>query len=222
MPIFHCITQRGVGPGRSRRYRGAVGTRTCAGLLATISALAISQPAALGAAPKPNTGSVSLWATIDVCNSAAHPDTIGIRGSMPGTGDAHELMYMSFRVEYRSAPGIWHYLGGAGQSGFVAVGNGASLARQAGQDFEVAPRASGSYLLRGVAEFEWRLHGRTVASAVRATRAGPIAAAGADPPGFSATTCRIQAKRRGSLVITPVTPSAASRPISARSSTVQA
>jgi hypothetical protein len=100
-------------------------------------------------------------------------------------------MYMSFRVEYRSAPGHWHYLGGAGQSGFVPVGNGASLARQAGQDFEVTPRASGSYLLRGVAVFEWRLHGRTVASAVRATRAGPIAAAGADPPGFSATTCRI-------------------------------
>ena len=104
MPIFHRITERGVEPGRSRRYRGAVGTRTCAGLLAAISALAmISAATALGAAPKPNTGSASLWATIDVCNSAAHPDTIGIRGSMPGTGDAHELMYMSFRVEYRSA-----------------------------------------------------------------------------------------------------------------------
>ena len=191
MPVFHRIAERGVGPCRSRRYRGAVGTRTCAGLVAAISALAISQAVALGAAPKPNTGSVSLWATIDVCNSSAHPDTIGIRGSMPGTRDAHELMYMSFRVEYRSAPGHWHYLGGAGQSGFVPVGNGASLARQAGQDFEVTPRASGSYLLRGVAVFEWRLHGRTVASAVRATRAGPIAAAGADPPGFSATTCRI-------------------------------
>jgi hypothetical protein len=199
-----------------------VGTRICAALVAGTAALAIAPVIALAAAPKPNTGSASLWATIDVCDSAAHPDTIGIRGSMPGTADAHELMYMSFRVEYRSSPGHWRYLGGAGQSGFVLVGNGASLTRQAGQDFQVVPRASGSYVLRGVAVFEWRLHGRTIASAVRGTRAGHVAAAGADPPGFSATTCRIQAKRRGSLVITPVTPSAASRSISARSSTVHA
>ncbi|HVC83660.1 MAG TPA: hypothetical protein VNC12_00305 [Solirubrobacteraceae bacterium] len=199
-----------------------MGTRTCAALVAATAALAVAPAIALAAAPKPNTGSPSLWATIDVCDSAAHPDTIGIRGSMPGTADAHELMYMSFRVEYRTAPGHWRYLGGAGASGFVRVGNGASLTRQAGQDFQVVPRVSGSYLLRGVAVFEWRLHGRTIASAVRGTRAGHIAAAGADPPGFSATTCRIQAKRRGSLVITPVTPSAASRAISARSSTVHA
>jgi hypothetical protein len=199
-----------------------VGTRTCAGLVAAMSAaLVISQATALGATSRPNTGSPLLWATIDVCNSAAHPDTIGIRGSMPGTADAHELMYMSFRVEYRSSPGHWRYLG-AGQSGFVLVGNGSSLARQAGQDFEVAPRASGSYVLRGVAVFKWRLHGRTIATAVRATRAGHVAAAGADPPGFSAATCRIQAKRRGSLVITPVTPSAARRAIWAGSSTVHA
>ena len=222
MPVFHCIAERGVGPYRPRRYRGTVGTRTCAALVAATAALVISQAIALGATPKPNTGSPSLWSTIDVCDSATHPDTIGIRGSMPGTADAHELMYMSFRVEYRSSPGHWRYLGGAGQSGFVLVGNGASLARQAGQDFEVAPRASGSYVLRGVAVFEWRLHGRTIASAVRRTRAGHVAAAGADPPGFSAATCRIQAKRRGSLVITPVTPSAARRSISARSSTVHA
>jgi hypothetical protein len=199
-----------------------VGTRTCAALVAAICALAIWQTIALGATPVPNTGSASLWATIDVCNSAAHPNTIGIRGSMPGTGDAHELMYMSFRVEYRSSPGQWRYLGGGGQSGFVVVGNGASLARQAGQDFEVAPRASGGYVLRGEAVFEWRLHGRTIATAVRRTRAGHVAAAGADPPGFSATTCRIQAKSRGSLVITPVTPSAARRAIWAGSSTVHA
>ena len=222
MPVFHRIAQRSVGPCRSRRYRGTVGTRTRAALVAATAALAISQAIALGAAARPNTGSPSLWATIDVCDSPAHPNTIGIRGSMPGTADARERMFMSFRLEYRTSPGQWRYLGGAGQSGFVLVGHAGAVARQAGQDFEVAPRASGSYVLRGVAVFEWRLHGRTISTAVRATRAGHVAAAGADPPGFSAATCRIQAKRRGSLVITPVTPSAARRSISARSSTVHA
>ena len=155
------------------------------------AALVISQASALAAPPRPNTASPLLWATIDVCNSGAHPDTLGIRGSMPGTADAHELMYMSFRVEYRSSPGHWRSLGGAGQPAVVAVGNGSALARQAGQDFEFMPRATGSHVLRGVAVFEWRLHGRTIASAVRVKRAGHVAAAGADPPGFSATTCRI-------------------------------
>ena len=204
-----------------------MGTRTSAGLLAAACALAVAQ-AAFGATPLPKPASGALWSTIDVCNTPAHPNTIGIRGSMPGTADAHELMYMSFRLEYRAAGGSWRYLGGAGRTSFALVGNGASLSRQAGENFEIAPPvpqrvpASRTYVLRGVAVFEWRLHGRTIATAVRATRAGHPAAAGADPPGFSAATCTIHAKRRGSLVITPVTPSASRRAISARSSTVHA
>ena len=78
---------------------------------------------------------------VDVCDTATHPDTIGIRGSMPGTGDRQEQMYMRFVVEYRSPTGHWHYLKD-GESALVAVGNGASKARQAGQDFQVARSAT--------------------------------------------------------------------------------
>lgn len=171
--------------------------------------------------PNPSSSAL-LWSTVNVCNTPAHPHTIGIRGSMPGTADVHELMYMRFRVEYRGTGGHWHYLPAAGASRFVLVGDGSSVARQAGQDFVIATRASTTYVLRGVVIFEWRLHGATIATAMRATRPGHTATAGADPPGFSAASCRIQAKRRGSFVITPVTPSASRRTISARSSTVQA
>lgn len=197
-------------------------TETRAALVVGICALAITRGVALGATALPKPTPALLWSTIDVCNTTAHPNTIGIRGSMPGTADAHELMYMSFRVEYRGPAGHWHYLAGAGGSRFVLVGNGSFVARQAGQDFQIAPRPSSTYVLRGVAIFEWRLHGRTIATEVRATRAGHTATAGADPPGFSAAICRIQPNRRGSFVITPVTPSASRRTISARSSTVQA
>jgi hypothetical protein len=184
-------------------------------------ALLITRAIALAATPLPGSSSALLWSTVDVCNTPAHPNTIGIRGSMPGAANVHELMYMQFRVEYRTAGGHWHFLVGGG-SRFVLVGDGSSIARQAGQNFVIAAHAARTYVLRGVVTFQWRLHGRPIATLSRATRAGHSPAAGADPPGFSAASCRLQPKRRGSFVITPVTPSAARRPISARSSTVQA
>jgi hypothetical protein len=160
-------------------------------LVATAAAVALAKTAPL---PKPS--SPLLWATIDVCNSAGHPNTIGIRGSMPGTGAASEQMYMQFIVEYRSPSGHWHYRSGGGESSFVAVGSGSSPARQAGWDFVLA-RSSEIYVLRGIVVFEWRLGGHTIAETVRSTRSGHKAAAGADPPGYSASTCTIIRKAAG-------------------------
>ena len=196
----------------ARRFRTAVLTAAGTLLAAHASALAAATPL-----PKP--GSSAIWATVDVCNTPAHPHTIGIRGSMPGTGDRHESMFMAFAIEYRGRHGLWHALGG-GSSGFVALGNAASRLRQAGRDFTIATKKAHTYLLRGVVTFEWRLRGRVVASAVRATTAGHHAGAGADPAGYSASVCSIVLKRRGSLVITPVTPSAARRASSAAALTV--
>ena len=62
-------------------HRAAAVTLT--GLLVAAAAVA----AATTGMPKQT--SPLLWATINVCDTAAHPNTIGIRGSMPGTGDAH-------------------------------------------------------------------------------------------------------------------------------------
>jgi len=195
-----------------RRFPTAVLAAACALVAWHASALA-----AATTLPKP--GSSAIWATVDVCNTPAHPDTIGIRGSMPGTGDRHETMFMAFAVEYRDRHGRWQALGG-GSSGFVALGDAASRLRQAGRDFTIATKKAHTYLLRGVVTFEWRLRSRVIASAVRSTTAGHRAGAGADPAGYSASVCSIALKRRGSFVITPVTPSAASRASSAASLTV--
>ena len=170
--------------------------------------------------PQPKPGSSAIWATVDVCDTPGHPHVIGIRGSMPGTGDRQERMFMAFAVEYRDRQGRWQALAGAGSSGFVALGDAASRRRQAGQDFTIASKQAHTYLLRGVVTFEWRLRGAVVASAARATTAGHRAGAGADPAGYSASVCTIALKRRGSLVITPVTPSAARRASSAAALTV--
>jgi hypothetical protein len=129
-------------------------------------------------------------------------------------------MYMEFRVEYEHDHG-WLDVGPQAQTGWEALGAASARSRQAGQDFTLAASAMHSYLLRGVVTFQWRLHGHVVFATIRSTSAGHRAGAGAQPSGYSAADCRIEAKRRGSLVMTPVTPRPASRSSSAASSTVQ-
>ena len=93
--------------------------------------------AATGAQQPVNTPTVKallrsreLWATIDVCNAPDQPDTVGIRGSMPGDGKAADKMYMNFSLEYVDAVNQWAALPSS-ESGWVLVGSG-SGARQGG------------------------------------------------------------------------------------------
>src|ERR1700730_4914575 len=132
-----------------------------------------------------------LWATIDVCKPADQPNTVGIRGSMPGDGNAHDTMYMSFRLQYMdTTTSQWVNLS-KNAPAFVAVG-GAKSARQGGSSFELKPVTGQSpFSMRGVVDFQWKHSGSLVASFSRATSAGHQSLAGADPATFSAATCMI-------------------------------
>jgi hypothetical protein len=132
-----------------------------------------------------------LWATIDLCDPADQPNTVGIRGSMPGDSESNQKMYMSFRLQYLNTSKQWVDLSSGASSGFLAVG-GAMSARQGGTSFELKPSAGeAAVTLRGVVDFEWR-HGKTVVlSAARTTAIGHTSLAGADPANFSAATCVI-------------------------------
>lgn len=133
-----------------------------------------------------------LWATIDVCNATDQPDTIGIRGSMPGDHVAHDTMFMRFRLQYmNTTTKAWVDLTKGAADAYTNVGTGAS-ARQAGRSFQLNPIAGQpAFTLRGVVNFEWRRRGTVVAQASRATSAGRVSLAGSDPEGFSAATCLI-------------------------------
>jgi hypothetical protein len=133
-----------------------------------------------------------LWSTIDVCNATDQPDTIGVRGSMPGDHNAHDTMYMRFRLQYMSTTTkAWVDLTKGATDAYTNVGTGAS-ARQAGRSFQLNPVAGQpAFTLRGVVNFEWRRKGAVVAQASRATSAGRVSLAGSDPEGFSAATCLI-------------------------------
>jgi hypothetical protein len=175
---------------------GSVSWRNRAAIVA-LGGVAIAAPAAIAATPLPKPSSPQLWATINACGPSANPGEIGIRGSMPGTGDKRQRMFMQFVVEYRSPAGHWHYFGHGGESGLIAVGKGSAVERQAGWDFVLVPSATRTYTLRGVVVFEWRLKGQTIAEEVRATRAGHAATVGADPSGYSAATCAIRRTAAG-------------------------
>jgi hypothetical protein len=164
------------------------------GVLAAL-AVAVLGPATAGAKKAPPlTQSKHLWATVNVCDSVGHPDSIGIRGSMPGTGDKATELFMRFQVEYHNQHnGRWEILGPGADSGFLDVGSAKARTRQAGRTFTITPPRPNSpaYELRGMVTFEWRKDGIVVERARKRTAAGHANTAGADPPGFSAATCEI-------------------------------
>jgi hypothetical protein len=133
-----------------------------------------------------------LWATIDVCNPAKEPDTVGIRGSMPGDGHAKDAMYMRFQLEYLDPKSkAWSVPTHGADSGFIAVG-AAKTGRQDGSSFQLgAPKGQPGYTMRGVVTFQWRRGSTVVHEATRTTSAGHPNVARADPPGYSAAECAI-------------------------------
>jgi hypothetical protein len=159
--------------------------------LATLMALAGAAGASTrSSAARTLLQSPELWATVNVCNSPAHPDTIGIRGSMPGDGHAHDMMYMRFLVQSLDvSTGKWADIGRTADSGFVQIGS-AAVTRQAGRSFEFKPTAT-TFTLRGLVEFQWHHAGRTVHVTTRPTTAGHTSVAGAEPKGFSAASCAL-------------------------------
>ena len=123
-------------------------------LRATLGAIALLMAAAPACAAARQADPIlhdkRLWTTINVCDTVGHPDSIGIRGSMPGDGDRTEVMFMRFQVQlFDAADARWHNLAGA-DSGFVDVGS-ARKARQSGNTFTITPPRPGAapYLLRG-------------------------------------------------------------------------
>jgi hypothetical protein len=164
-------------------------------LVVAVLTVLMAAPAAGAAKRKPRSiyRSPLLWATVNVCDTPANPDTIGLRGSIPGSGVRGESMFLRFQVQYFSrAEQRWHNITQGADSGWVAVGAATFKARQAGWSFRFTPPAGGaSDLLRGAVSFEWRRGAKVVRHARKRTTAGHASAAGADPAGYSAASCEI-------------------------------
>jgi hypothetical protein len=166
----------------------------CALAALTCAVAAYATPrgrARASSAPAALRHSLNLWATIDVCSPVDQPDSVGVRGSMPGDKLAGDEIYMRFRLQLKGTSGTeWVNLQ-SGSSRFIKVGS-AKSARQKGWSFQLVPVAGRpATTLRGVVTFQWRRGATVIASISRASTAGHESLAGADPPNYSAATCAI-------------------------------
>jgi hypothetical protein len=176
--------------------RGLASTALALAALASSAAPALAgrpsgRAAQKGASVHALLSSRELWATIDVCSPMDQPNTVGIRGSMPGDNLAHDRMYMSFRLQYLTATGQWLDLVSGATPVFAPVGAGATP-RQSGRSFQLVPvPGKPSATLRGVVDFQWRRGSTIIAATERPTTVGHVSLAGADPATFSAASCVI-------------------------------
>jgi hypothetical protein len=166
----------------------------------TLSAfLAITAMLLAGAGPASATR--HLWATVNVCDTAGHPDMMGVRGRMPGDG-TRARMYMRFKAQYLSGR-TWTDVDGRGTSPWLAVGSAEFVYREIGYTFEFRPPGDGtSYLLRGRVTYEWRERQRVRGTLrwVVVKRRREVTEAGhrsrdSDPSGFTAATCRVATEK---------------------------
>ena len=162
--------------------------------LACLTVLLALLPAGPAAA-----ASADLWATVNICDTAASPNTIGIRASMPGNGTRQRL-YMRFEVQYYDrVDRLWVLTGST--SRWLRVGSARYKSTQAGFSFQFAqPPLGEQFVMRGRVYFEWRARrgrpGRKRWVAVmkrrRITRAGILGVEGGVPPGRSEALCVVK------------------------------
>jgi hypothetical protein len=129
----------------------------------------------------------NLWATVNVCDTAKHPNEVGVRASMPGYPRG-TTRSMRFRIQFRDGD-RWRYVTGA-DSGWRRLTRAHRRPVEAGWSFGF-PRPDDPITFRGVVRYRWLKDGRVVGRALEITEAGHRSTAGADPSGYSAATCSI-------------------------------
>jgi hypothetical protein len=144
--------------------------------------------AEINAAVKRAKRSHKLWATVNICDTAAHSNVLGIRGQVPALGFATS-MSMLVQVDYyvaadgrfepdTSVPPVRVPLGKKPE---------ATGLWQGGLTFTFTPPA----VLSGTVTFQWKLGKKVIGHVTKLTAHGIKGVADSDPPGFSTATCTI-------------------------------
>ena len=138
---------------------------------------------------RPRAAATDPWATVNVCDTAKHPDAIGIRASMPGTPQGARLS-MRFRV---AVPHGGRRLARRARRrlGLASLGTGRGAPAESGWSFTFAHPQARGHAARGRALPLARAATALPRQDEEATEAGHRSSAGADPPGYSAATCTL-------------------------------
>ncbi len=138
---------------------------------------------AIGAAKR----SKALWATINICDSARYPNTLGVRGQMPALGFA-SWMSMQIQVNYYSGQKK-QFIPDPGSLKVIRLGRSSSGLQQGGAFYAFRPHAG---LLTATVQFIWRRSGEPLGSTTLRTTGGHRGADFGSPPHFTAAQCRIR------------------------------
>jgi hypothetical protein len=131
--------------------------------LALAAALAAVVPAAAIAKTEARP---DLWATVNLCDTAAKPGAVGIRVSIPREKGAPQQWARIHLQWFDGTKLAWRALASGGDTGWRRIGFGSRLV-QGGTTFNFDPPAPGTRLvLRGVVDVEWR-DGKKVVDRVR-------------------------------------------------------
>ena len=160
--------------------------------IALVAALAATAAGPAGAGRARDT-----WATVNICDTRAYPDTLGLRAEAPGNGTRQQI-WMRFRAEYYdTGRAQWRRVKGKGTSPFFRAGSARFRTRQQGYSFRLEPTVRRTtYRLRGKAQIEYRERRRdgrirVVRRLTRKTTAGRDPDF-ADPKGYSEARCTIR------------------------------
>jgi hypothetical protein len=161
-----------------------------------IAIAAVAAPATAGAHRVPTTTQIhsaiavaehsqALWATVNICDTKQHPDTIGVRGQMPSLGFSADL-WMNVQINY------WNFakskfVRDPGVSKNVSLGRPMNRIIQGGANFRFKPPV----VLSGTVTFQWKLAGKVIGQATRQTGYHYKHVDGGDPPGYSQPTCEM-------------------------------
>ena len=128
-----------------------------------------------------------LWATINICDTRRHPNTIGIRGQVPTLGFPASIS-IAITVQFFN-PDTKRFAPAPGARKSISISNAKAGTQQGGVTFQF-PVHSGR--LRGAAVFTWKRAGKVIGHTARLTTAGHHDADFSDPRGYSAATCTIK------------------------------
>jgi hypothetical protein len=128
-----------------------------------------------------------LWATINVCDTRKHPNTIGIRGEVPALGFPTTIS-IALGVDFWSKADK-RFEPDPDAKQLIKVGSVSHGIHQRGVTFRFAPHTG---RLRGTATFSWTRRGKVLGKTKRVTTPSHPDADFGDPSGFSAATCMIK------------------------------
>jgi hypothetical protein len=113
-----------------------------------------------------------FWATVNICDTAASPNGLGVRTSVPGNG-TNERIFARYTAQWWSSDQQeWLTVGGSGVTDWIYLGNADMSSRQAGWTFRfVQPPAGTTYVMRGVVELQWRHQAQAARKARKGRRA---------------------------------------------------